>query len=123
MADRRAALALLPLLAACGQQGGAGEGDAMEAGEPISCAISPASSMSMSCRVERAIEDGALFLTIHHENGGFRRLRVMEDGSGVTAADGADDARITVFDGEIEVELGGDHYLLPATITATDAVQ
>ena len=63
--------------------------------------------------------DGVLTLVIHHEDGAFRRLTVMEDGSGVTAADGADPAQITVFDGEIEVAIGADRYMLPATITGS----
>lgn len=87
----------------------------------ISCAIGTASEFTTNCSVERQVEDGVLFLTLNHEDGSFRRLRVMDDGSGVVAADGADEALITVFDGEIEVSLGGDRYLLPATITGNAA--
>ena len=87
----------------------------------IACAIGTASEFTRNCSVERQVDEGVLFLTINHEDGSFRRLRVMDDGSGVAAADGADDAQITVFDGEIEVSLGGDHYILPATITGNAA--
>ena len=87
----------------------------------ISCAIAGANDLARNCAVERSMEDGVLFLTLHHEDGGFRRLQVMDDGSGVSAADGADDPQITVFDGEIEVSLGGDRYVLPATITGDGA--
>ncbi len=108
------------LLAGCSGGGEAPVEDGSAAADPediIACAIGSASEFTRNCTVEREVQEGMLFLTIHHEDGGFRRLQVMEDGSGVTAADGADQALITVFDGEIEVSLGGDRYLLPATIT------
>lgn len=82
----------------------------------ISCAIGTASQFSRLCRVEREIVEGTLFLVIQHDDGAFRRLEVLTDGRGVAAADGADEARITVFDGEIEVAIGQDRYLIPAVI-------
>lgn len=88
----------------------------------ISCAIAPAAQFSRVCSVDRVLQDGALYLLINHPGGGFRRLLVKDDGTGVMAADGADEARITVLNGEIEVSLDGDRYLLPATI-ADDGAQ
>lgn len=107
----------LLLLAACsgGEPDGAETGT--DASDLISCAIGSATEFTRNCRVERAVDNGVLTLVVHHEDGGFRRLTVMEDGSGVTAVDGADQATIAVFDGEIEVAIGEDRYLLPATIT------
>ena len=124
MADLRAAIAACALaLAAC--SGGNEEPAAEEApADPdtmIACAIGTASEFTHNCSVERQVEEGVLFLTMNHEDVSFRRLRVMDDGSGVVAADGADEAQITVFDGEIEVSLGGDRYILPATITGNAA--
>jgi hypothetical protein len=116
VADLRFAAVLgLALLAAC--SGDVPEGDApVDEGSLIACAIGSATEFTRNCSVERAVVDGVLTLVINHEDGGFRRLTVMDDGSGVTAADGADQATITVFDGEIEVAIDGDRYLLPATI-------
>ena len=90
-------------------------------GEAISCAIGTASEFAETCTVEREHVDGHLTLVIHHEDGGFRRLTVMTDGSGVIAADGADPARIIVYDGQIEVAVGTDRYILPATISGSNA--
>ena len=100
--------------------------DQQEASAPdeaslISCAIGSATQFTRNCSVERVAKDGGLSLVIRHEDGGFRRLRVMSDGSGVLASDGADEAHIAVFDGEIEVTLGDDRYVLPATIVDNGA--
>ena len=106
-------------LAACAAGGGdEALGDSAAEGETIACATGGAGELSPTCTVERAVENGALILVIHHEDGSFRRLAVQSDGSGVAAADGADRAQITVYDGEIAVEIGGDSYILPATIAA-----
>ncbi|GAA0280134.1 hypothetical protein GCM10009127_21580 [Alteraurantiacibacter aestuarii] len=87
----------------------------------ISCAIGSATQFTRNCSVERVVIDNKLFLVIHHDNGGFRRLEVLTDGRGVVAADGADNATIKVFDGEIEVTIGPDRYLLPAVIADNGA--
>lgn len=72
--------------------------------------------MQRVCQVERTQTDQGLVLTIRHPDGGFRRLRVVEDGRGLVAADGAEAARVTlVNEDEIEVVIGKDHYRLPAT--------
>ncbi len=97
------------------------DGEAVAQGETIACATGGAAELAPVCTVERAVEDGALILVIHHEDGGFRRLAVQGDGSGVAAADGADPAQITVYDGEIAVTVAADRYILPATIAAKTA--
>lgn len=120
MADQRklgAGLALL--LAACS---GEAADQAVDENSLIACAIGGASELTRNCSVERSVADGVLTLVIHHDDGGFRRLTVTTDGTGVITADGADAARITVFDGEIEVVVGQDRYILPATI-ADNAAQ
>jgi len=118
MADLRhlVGTAGLLLLTACSGGDSDGAEPAADDSSMISCAIGSATEFTRNCTIERAVENGVLTLVVHHEDGGFRRLTVMDDGSGVTAADGADQATITVFDGEIEVAVGGDRYLLPATI-------
>lgn len=107
----------LLMLAACSSGGEAGAVAEADEDSLIACAIGGASEFTRNCAVERAVEDGALVLVIHHDDGGFRRLRVMTDGSGVITADGADPAGVTVFEGEIEVAVGEDRYVLPATVT------
>lgn len=118
MTDLRAFAAIgALLLAGCSQQQAPAEEEvAPDDDSAISCAIGTASEFTRNCVIDRSVEDGVLFLVIRHEDGSFRRLRVETDGSGVSSADGADQAEITVFDGEIEVSLGGDRYLVPATI-------
>jgi hypothetical protein len=56
----------------------------------IDCAIAGSTDFKGNCQVEREISGGELVLTIRHEDGGFRRLRVLKDGRGVVAADGAE---------------------------------
>jgi hypothetical protein len=61
-------------------------------------------------------------LTIHAEDGGFRRLRVTDDGRGVVAADGAEAARVHIVDANtIDVTLGNNRYRLPATARGANA--
>ncbi len=103
----------LLLLAACSAAPAEPEVDEADL---IACAVGGASELTRNCSVERSVADDVLTLVIHHEDGGFRRLTVTTDGSGVITAEGADPALITVFDGEIEVAVGQDRYILPATI-------
>jgi hypothetical protein len=117
------ALAVL-LLAACGSGDAPGamtNGAAAPApGEPdnrVECRVGPAAAFERICSVES--EDGARgrVLTLRGPDGGFRRLLVTRDGSGVVAADGAEPARVTLLsDGRIEVEIGGDRFRLPAMV-------
>ena len=76
--------------------------------------------LTRDCTVDRTDDTQGLILTLRHPDGGFRRLRVTGDGRGVVAADGADEAKVSVVGAEgIEVALGGDRYRLPATIGKT----
>ncbi|BBC72962.1 conserved hypothetical protein [Altererythrobacter sp. B11] len=87
----------------------------------VECALDGGKAFERTCPVERSVEDGRLFLTIRHPDGGFRRFEVLDDGSGLAAADGADPAHVTLRDpaagGGIEVAIGGDRYRLPATLS------
>jgi hypothetical protein len=119
VADRRAIFAgLLAVLAGCSADP---VDQPVDDASLIACAIGGASELTRNCSVERSVADSVLTLVIHHDDGGFRRLTVMTDGSGVITADGADPARIAVFEGEIEVAVGQDRYILPATIAENAA--
>ncbi|WP_232475984.1 hypothetical protein [Flavisphingomonas formosensis] len=116
----RLALMLLPLAAAAschsGKQDAAASGGADSSGR-ISCALAGEAEFKPVCDIERSTDEGGIVLTVHHPDGGFRRLRVMKDGRGVVAADGALPARVTLSgDRQIEVAIAGDRYRLPATI-------
>ncbi len=120
MADlRQVATGAALILAACTLRE---EGEApVDPDRMLSCAVDGASSFARRCSYALEEDGAGKFLVIRHEDGGFRRLRIEIDGSGVSAADGADLARITLFDNEIEVEVGADRYLLPATVMDRDS--
>jgi hypothetical protein len=111
------------LLASCGQeQSGASETaqhrDDAQAAMHIPCAKGNAALVA-DCTIEQAAGPDGIVLTIRHPGGGFRRLRVTADGRGVVAADGAEQAHVTVpAAGNIDVALGTERYRLPATVRA-----
>lgn len=120
-------LALLLLLASCGQGGGdaAGEAPAAAAGaDRIDCALGGAEVFERHCALNYREDEAGLTVTIRHPDGGFRRLLLPRDGSGARAADGAEPARVTLIDGgRVEVAIAGDRYRLPATIGPRAAQQ
>jgi hypothetical protein len=100
-------------LAACSTQESSGGSGTAGAGDRIECRIGGAAQFDRFCTVER---DGA-DLTVRKPDGGFRRLRIVADGRGVEAADGAQPAVVTLLaDRRIEVAIGGDAFRLPATV-------
>lgn len=79
------------------------------------CAIGAAVDWSRSCPVERTGD----LVTLRHPDGGFRRFHVVKDGRGLVAADGAEQATVTVTGkDQIELSVGEDRYHLPATMAA-----
>ena len=117
MRNAAAFVLLLPLLACGGEAPG---DDPMARGaERIECAVGRAQSFEPGCTLERSASAEGLTLTIRKPDGGFRRLLVTGDGRGVTAADGAEPAIVSVAgENRIEVAIGGDRYRLPATVRA-----
>jgi hypothetical protein len=100
--------ALLLLLSACGGS------PASRAEEKVDCAVDGATAFARVCTIERS--SGPEF-TLRSPSGGFRRLARVGDGRGVVAADGAEQATVTVLGKDrIEVAIGGDRYRLPATV-------
>lgn len=85
----------------------------------IECAIDGESNFSRDCFTERLIGESGTTMIIRHPDGGFRRFNVLTDGHGLEAADGFDQAKISIVeDGKILVTIGPDKYLLPAQIKA-----
>lgn len=113
-------MALLLALGGCGGQVPSSTNDAgaVREGTPVNdgkaeCAIDGVADWTRDCQVERMGD----MLTIRHPDGGFRRLRVLADGRGLEAADGAEPAMLKILDDKgIEVSLGNDRYRLPARI-------
>lgn len=105
----------LTLLAACGEMPGPEQNAFAETvRNRIDCRFPGADQFERSCTFEREGED---VLVIRKPDGGFRRLRIVSDGRGVIAADGAEQAEVTVLaDNRIEVAIGGDRFRLPATV-------
>jgi hypothetical protein len=85
-----------------------------EADDRIDCRIGASTGFERHCRIEQGEAD---VIVIRKPDGGFRRLRFVDDGRGVVAADGAEPAIVTIIAaGEIDVAIGGDNFRLPATI-------
>ena len=83
----------------------------------IECRIGNARQFDRFCTVERITGPDGMALTIRKPDGGFRRLLVTDDGRGVVAADGAEEAVVTILgDNRIEVAIAGDTFRLPATV-------
>lgn len=110
------AIALLAL-AACGKQDDEPRRAAFD--DRIVCATAGSDDFTRACTLERGLSARGLELTLGNPDGGFHRLLVTKDGRGVIAADGAEQAVVSIAgDKEIQVALGGDRYVLPATIKA-----
>lgn len=89
------------------------------AGTTAACALAGASEFADVCRVIRTAADGRVLLTLVAQDGGFRRVALDADGTGIAAADGAEPARIGRGPtGEVEVAIAGDRYRLPAAAPA-----
>ncbi|HEY1604151.1 MAG TPA: hypothetical protein VGF77_00965 [Allosphingosinicella sp.] len=106
---RLAAAFPLLLLAACGSSGARQAGVAAPG---LECAVGGASEYGTGCTIARqAARDGTI-LILRSPTGSFRRLRIA--GGRLSAADGAEPARLSGGDGKrITVAVGNDHYLIP----------
>ena len=83
--NRAALLMLAGMLSACG-----GAAD-QRTGELIWCRTGDSVEFTRDCRLERV---GARGIILHHSDGGFRRFVLSADGETISAADGAEPARI-----------------------------
>jgi hypothetical protein len=108
----RALLLSLLMLGACSEAETPAERAeiARTADNGMECALAGAEAFQRQCTFERG--EGGL-LTIHHPDGGFRRLQLRD--RRVLPADGADQGVITSLpDGRVEWAIDRDRYRLPA---------
>lgn len=88
----------------------------------IPCALAGAPDLVPVCTFDTTETPGGTILTLRHPDGAFHRLQITRDGRGVVAADGAEPAKVTPLGrDQIEVELGGARYRLPATVRGETA--
>lgn len=107
-------LACVVLLAACSAAKEPGPVDITR--EHIDCAVGGVPELKPACSVERIEEDGRLTLIVHHPDGSYRRFGVKKDGTGVTTLDSATLPRVRLAAGRLDVLVGTDRYLFPATV-------
>jgi hypothetical protein len=112
MFTRISSLALLPLLAACGQAA------PEEPKERIACAVGGAIEFSDDCGLERTSTEGVQGFVVRHPDGGFRRLEVSQDGQNLLAADGAEVTQSALKQDRWEVILGDNRYVIPVKADA-----
>jgi hypothetical protein len=92
-------------------------------GRGIDCALGGSDKYLPDCFVEDSRVGQRRFLTVRNKSGAFRRFEMIDDGRGVVAADGADQAVAKwSAEGVLEVAVGGDRYRFPARMKS-DAAQ
>ncbi|MEZ5695015.1 MAG: hypothetical protein R3E18_00870 [Sphingomonadaceae bacterium] len=102
------------LIAACSGDAGEPQPQATEGAERIDCAIGEGSQFGSDCLVEEVMEGETNLLIVRHPDGGFRRFEQLNDGRGLAAFDGADEAQTSFADGVLEVTVGADRYRFKA---------
>ena len=114
------AFLLIPLFAMAGcQKAAEAPAATVEADGRIDCRIGADNQFQRFCSLQRERTGQGLILTVKKPDGGFRRLLATRDGRGVTAADGAEPAQVSIVgDNMIEVAIAGDSFRLPARIGA-----
>jgi hypothetical protein len=98
---------------------GCSAGEPAAGGEMIDCALAGAASFTRECTVERKQENGAALLIVHHPDGGFRRFKVLDNGS-LAAADGAETVAFAHNSAGVGASIDGDRYRFPATMLSHD---
>ena len=117
MPSMRLAFLLLAVLAACGREDSAAQAAAEPDDGRIECRIANSPQFDRFCTIEYRESEAGRTLVVRKPDGGFRRLLVARDGRGVVAADGAEQAQVTIIAADrIEVTIAGDTFRLPATV-------
>ncbi len=116
-------LILALLLEACG--GAAEEKSAtLDDDGKIDCRVGADTQFTRFCSIERSKAEQGTLITVRKPDGGFRRLLTTRDGRGVVAADGAEQAEVTIIGDHLrEVAIAGDSFRLPARIGRAPAAK
>lgn len=113
----------LVLLVGCAALAACSKPEGKPQGRVIDCALAGSDKFLPDCFVEDSRAGDKRFLTVRHNDGAFRRFEMVDDGRGVVAADGADEAMAQwSSQGVLEVSVAGDRYRFPARMKA-DAPQ
>ncbi|MBK6801773.1 MAG: hypothetical protein IPG83_09905 [Novosphingobium sp.] len=114
----RAVPLLLLALAACGDAGtaaqGESEGGSKSAFKTLPCALGEAKDFAPVCKVEEQSVEGQTIWIVWHPDGGFRRFQMIDNGTRIATADGADEVGMTRDGAEFIVQAGPDRYRFPA---------
>lgn len=113
----RISSALILVLASSGCSAGAEQPQAAAGAQRIECALGEGAEFADDCLVERSASGDTRVVTVRHPDGGFRRFEQVDDGRGLTIADGADEAVTSLAGDVLEITVGQDRYLFPATAT------
>lgn len=110
-------ICLVPLaLAACkpaAEPVPGSEGTEVTNSRTVPCALGGAEAFA-DCRVEdTGAKDMPLWI-VRHPDGGFRRFRIIDGGTRIATADGADEVETRRIGKEMEVRVGKDRYRFPA---------
>lgn len=110
--------ALVLALAGCGQEAGdraeEGKDAAGAAFKMIPCALGEAKDFAPVCKVEETSVEGQIIWIVWHPDGGFRRFQMIDNGTRIATADGADEVELTRDGAEFIVRAGTDRYRFPA---------
>lgn len=107
-------VALMVLLAACGETSPPPPGEAVE------CAIGEAAALASDCTLERV--SGASDFVIHHPDGGFRRFTRDAATGAIAPQDGAELLVAQPGEGSaLAFAVGADRYSVPAELLAPAA--
>lgn len=114
---KRAVPLLLLALAACGQSA-PGTVTAQETDQAVTksipCALDGAAEFKPVCTVEETTADKQIYWIVRHPDGGFRRFEMIDNGTRIATADGADEVEMTREGAEFIVKAGQDRYRFPA---------
>ncbi|WP_240950293.1 hypothetical protein [Novosphingobium sp. ERN07] len=103
------------MLGACAVLSACSQAEEKPQGRVIDCALAGAAKFTPDCFVQDSRSGDQHLLTVRHKDGAFRRFQMVDDGRGVIAADGADEASAKwTAEGVLEVTVAGDRYRFPA---------
>jgi len=90
--------------------------DVAEGGEHIACALHSSADFAPNCAVERLArrQDGDDVVVVRHPDGSFRRFVLIDNGTRIATADGAEELRAEQKGALLEVTVGPNRYRFPS---------